>query len=217
MSSVPVSPQCTRLLAPVSIDAGALVERLRAEQALAMPALTGAALDALMDEASRLAWRPARAVIGKPPNEVRQAMDICTGLPAGGLFERLADEWQALWDTALAALPVSPFEGRLVFNDRLLQRYAPVDVGITPHRDRTGYRNLVCLFVIRGEGRFCVSADRAGRDAREIPATAGDVLLMRAPGFLGENQRPFHHVERIVTPRYVYGLRHEATPTRGQY
>ena len=169
MSSPARLPACSDLLVQRTLDADTLVARLREEQALAMPALTPATCEALLTEARSLAWRPARAVVGSPPNEVRQAMEMCTGLPADGLFQRLANDWQGLWQRAIACLPASPFEGELIFNDRMLQRYEPVDVGITPHRDRVGYRNLVCLFVLCGEGRFCVSEDRSGAGAREIP------------------------------------------------
>ena len=174
-----------------------------------MPMLAEGVCESLLAEAATVGWRPARALVGKPPDEVTQAMEICTGLPVGGLFHRLAEAWQGLWDTALAALPEHTFEGRLSFNDRVLQRYAPVPVGISPHRDRNGYRNLVCLFVLCGDGRFGICADRSGNRTRVIPAVAGDVLLMRAPGFLGERLRPFHFVDRIGSPRYVFGLRHE--------
>ena len=99
--------------------------------------------------------------------------------------------------------------GRLLFNDLMLQRYSVGEVGITPHRDRTGYRNLVCLFVLEGQGRFYVCNDRQGRGAREIPHAPGDVLLMRAPGFQRSAERPFHFVRDIQSPRYVFGLRQE--------
>ena len=91
----------------------------------------------------------------------------------------------------------------------MLQRYSVGEVGITPHVDRTAYRNVVCLFVLEGQGRFYICDDRAGNGAREIPHTAGDVLLMRAPGFRGSDERPFHFVRDIQSPRYVFGLRHE--------
>ena len=205
------------LIAVSSLDATAVVARLRDEHACALSALDADACEALLAEARTLGWRPARELVGKPGREVRQAMEICTGLPPGGLFEQLAGEWQALCDEALARLPASPFEGRLAFNDRLLQRYAPVPVGITPHRDRVGYRNLVCLFVLCGEGRFCVCDDRAGGGAREVPARPGDVLLMRAPGFEGSRLQPFHFVDRVRSARYVFGLRHAVEPARERY
>ena len=144
-------------------------------------------------------------------------MEICTGLPEAGAFQRLAEDWQAIWNRALTALSTPVFDPELRFNDRLLQRYHPGSAGITPHRDRVGYRNLVCLFVLCGAGRFCLCEDRAGSGAREIPAAPGDVLLMRAPGFLGEPLQPFHFVDRITSPRYVYGVRHAVEPPRQQY
>lgn len=209
--------RASRLLCIDSLDLGVLVERLREQQACALKVLDATACADLLEESAALGWRPARAVVGKPGREVYQNMDICTGLPDGSLYQRLADEWQALWDRALAPLPHSPFEGRLLFNDRLLQRYAPTPVGITPHRDRIGYRNLVSLLVLGGEGRFCVCDDRAGNGVREIPADAGDVLLMRAPGFLGETIQPFHFVDRIRVQRHVFGLRQACEPPRQRY
>jgi hypothetical protein len=91
----------------------------------------------------------------------------------------------------------------------MLQRYDVGEVGITPHRDRSAYRNLVCLFVLEGRGRFFVCDDRSAAGAREIPHVAGDVVLMRAPGFQGSEERPFHFVRDIQSSRYVFGLRQE--------
>jgi hypothetical protein len=67
----------------------------------------------------------------------------------------------------------------------------------------------VCLFILEGKGRFFICQDRSGSGAREIPNQPGEVLLMRAPGFLGSQERPFHLVREIQEPRYVFGLRQE--------
>ncbi len=41
------------------------------------------------------------------------------------------------------------------------------------------------IVVVGGGGRLFVCADRSGRDAREIPALPGHVILKRGPGFGG--------------------------------
>ena len=200
------------------VDLARVVATLEREDAMALHGvLSPADCARLLAGADELAWRDARVRVGRPPNEVQQFMQVCSPLPANSAWRELTRAWQAEWDEAVADAGENPFEGRLLFNDLMLQRYATGPVGITPHRDRTGYRNLVCLFVLAGKGRFCVCEDRGGRGAREIPESPGCVLLMRAPGFLGTQRRPFHFVERIESPRYVFGLRHEVAPPGQDY
>jgi hypothetical protein len=40
-----------------------------------------------------------------------------------------------------------------------------------------------------------------------VPARAGDLLLMRAPGFAGASARPFHFLDGIAVERLSFGLR----------
>ena len=183
--------------------------------ALAVPLLGDEFRFSLLDAARASHFRAARPLVGKGERLVRQRMEVCEHFSADSIFHRLTKEFQALWDDLLGDGSSNPFEGRLVFNDLMLQRYSVGDVGITPHRDRTGYRNLVCLVILEGKGRFYVCNDRAGRGAREIPHIAGDVLLMRAPGFQGSAKRPFHFVREIQSSRYVFGLRQERAPMSG--
>ena len=202
-----------RIAAPVfrsrSVDFPHVLETLGRQGALAVPILSDGFRAALLDAARAGSWRPARSLVGKGERLVQQRMEVCDEFPGDSIFHALTAEFQALWDGFLAGIPESPFEGRLVFNDLMLQRYSIGEVGITPHVDRTAYRNVVCLFVLQGEGRFYVCDDRAGHGAREIPHEPGDVVLMRAPGFLGSEERPFHFVRDIRSPRYVFGLRQE--------
>lgn len=191
------------------VDLREAVEALANHDAVAVPILSDAFRVVLLEAARGSRWRPARAMIGRGDRLVRQRMEVCDEFPGGSLFHVLTAEFQALWDRFLSRIPRSPFDGPLVFNDLMLQRYSVGEVGITPHMDRTAYRNLVCLFVLEGEGRFYVCDDRSGRGAREVPHGAGDVLIMRAPGFRGSARRPFHHVRDIRSPRYVFGLRQE--------
>ncbi|NIM74334.1 MAG: hypothetical protein GTO67_00515 [Gammaproteobacteria bacterium] len=195
---------CTRAL-----DLARILPALDEIGAVAVPVLDDGYRRSLVEAAKACRFRPARPLVGRGEHRVRQRMEVSDDFPAESAFRGLTDAFQRLWDEGLAGTHERPFEGRLVFNDLMLQRYTVGEVGITPHRDRTGYRNLVCLFILEGVGRFYVCENRAGRGAREIPHVAGDVLLMRAPGFRGSSERPFHFVRDIRSPRYIFGLRQE--------
>jgi hypothetical protein len=191
-----------------------IVAVLAQSGALAVPLLSDECRHSLLATARASQFRVARPLVGQGDRRVCQRMEVCEHFPDDSIFRVFSRQFQKLWDDwlaeGLAAGSVSPFEGRLKFNDLMLQRYSVGEVGITPHRDRTAYRNLVCLFILEGRGRFYLCHDRQGQGAREIPHLAGDVVLMRAPGFQGSDERPFHFVRDIQSPRYVFGLRQES-------
>lgn len=186
-----------------------VIDGLAQSGALAMPILEPEYRRLLLEAARASRFRAARPLVGQGDRLVSQRMEVCGHFSSDSIFRAFTREFQKFWDVFLADVPSNTFEGRLVFNDLMLQWYSVGEVGITPHRDRTGYRNLVCLFVLEGKGRFYLCDDRAGKGAREIPHAPGDVLLMRAPGFQASAERPFHFVRDIQSPRYVFGLRQE--------
>ena len=200
---------CAPIFGTPHLNLAKIVEALAETGALAVPLLGDEWRLSLLDAAHASRFRAARPLVGKGERLVRQRMEVCEHFSADSVFRTLAGEFQALWDDLLENVSSNPFTGRLVFNDLMLQRYSIGEVGITPHRDRTDYRNLVCLFILEGKGRFYLCDDRAGSGAREIPHVAGDVVLMRAPGFQGSAERPFHFVRDIQSPRTVFGLRQE--------
>lgn len=177
--------------------------------ALAVPVLDEPLRLELLAAARAARYRPARPLVGESGRQVRQRMEVCDQFSGQSVFRAFAGAFQALCQAQLAGGGSGPFESRLEFNDLMLQRYSVGEVGITPHRDRTGYRNLVCLFVLEGTGRFFVCDNRAGEGAQEISHAAGDVILMRAPGFRRSHERPFHFVRDIRRERYIFGLRQE--------
>ena len=204
----PPLPLARRFIEP-AVDVHELLDRLEREDAVAMPALTGEYRVWLLEEARTVRFREARPIVGSGGRTVHQRMGVFDGFGPASRFHDLTGAYQALWDAWLAPMIPCPFESRLVFNDRMLQVYEPGEIGITPHMDRIAYRNLICLFVLDGRGRFGVCPDRSGRGARIIPHEPGDVVLTRAPGFRGSGHRPFHFVDRITERRYVFGLRHD--------
>lgn len=153
--------------------------------------------------------RPVRETMGKPGSLVKQKMNIQSELNPDGLFSELTTEFQELFNQSVAQCDF--FDGEAVFNDWMLQKYDVGSYGITPHRDRTDYRYIICLFVIEGQGRFYVSNDRQKSGQREIANLPGDVILLPGPGFKGMKERPFHYLEEITEERVVFGLRHDET------
>ena len=210
-----VDPPAGRFADP-RVEVIEVLDRLEREDAIAIPALTPAYRAWLMEEARAAPFREARPLVGSANRLVRQRMGVHDGFGPDSRFHDLTRRYQAVWDDWLASVTPYPFESRLVFNDLMLQVYEPGETGITPHMDRTAYRNLICLFVLEGRGRFGVCEDRSGRGARIIAHEPGDVVLTRAPGFRGSDRRPFHFLDRITKRRYVFGLRHERVDRQGQ-
>ena len=207
-------PPVRRFVKP-QIGVDEILHRLEREDAIAVPALTPEYRAWLMDEARAAPFREARPLVGRAERLVRQRMGVHDGFGPDSRFHDLTDRYQAVWDGWLASVTPCPFESPLVFNDLMLQVYEPGETGITPHMDRTAYRNLICLFVLEGRGRFGVCEDRSGRGSQVIAHEPGDVVLTRAPGFRGSDHRPFHFLDCITERRYVFGLRHERTQPRG--
>ncbi len=192
-----------------------LVEPLAREGAISIPILAESFRRVLLAEAKRAPYRAARPIVGSGKTRVRQRMGVFNAFSRESAFLRLRDGFQRLWDESLDRLTVRPFPQPPAFNDLMLQVYQAGSEGITPHLDRTAYRNIICLFVIAGNARFGVCADREGHGRHEVLNPPGSVILIRAPGFLGSTVRPFHFVDDIRETRYVFGLRHEVERGEG--
>ena len=188
-------------------DIQVLVHELAKKGATSIALLREEFRQALLDEAGRYVYHSEPEVVGSGDRIVRQQMSSTSDLPPGSLFIDLKDVIQRTLDERLRQAAPYPFETLLRFNDVSLQKYAVGSIGITPHRDGLKYINLICIVVIGGQGRFFVCADRSGIAAREIEAEPGRAIFLRAPGFLGEDNRPFHMVTEITTTRYSFGLR----------
>ena len=191
------------------LDVRDLLERSAREMAISVPFLDPGACDALLREAQRYSFRPARPVVGEGEKRVLQRLGVMPVLPACSRFNALADAFQGWWDRRLEGISPYPFESRLTFNDRMLQNYEVGEIGISAHRDHIEYRNLICLLVVAGKARFFVCSDRDGADAREIPNDPGDLIITPGPGLFGSPRRPFHLVRDISIPRFVFGLRQD--------
>lgn len=196
------------LFVPTNCSTDRILEHLSSVGAASVRLLEEDFRLALLKEAEDYDYQPEDEIVGSGDRVVRQQVSSFNGFPKDSDYVLLKDSFQDLLEQRLAELEAYPFETALGFNSMVLQRYEEGSLGITPHKDGLSYINLVCVFVIGGRGRFYVCSDRSGRDAKEVDASPGNVILMRAPGLFGaEDNRPFHYVTEIEETRYTFGLR----------
>ena len=193
---------------PRDLDTASILKDLSSLGATSIRLLDEDFRVALLKEARDYTYEPEDEIVGSGGRVVRQQLSSFEDFPKDSSYILLKNSFQDLLEERLARLGTYPFEMALGFNSMVLQRYEEGSIGITPHRDGLSYINLVCVFVIGGQGSFYVCSDRSGNDSIEIDASPGNVIFMRAPGFLGsEDNRPFHYVTDIREPRYTFGLR----------
>jgi hypothetical protein len=201
---------------PQGIEAIAYMYEIGLHGAVCIPNCLGTAERLLMlQELKRMTFVPQPRKI--PKYDVQQAFDAVREFPLGSSFLAVKDELQ--WNMQRIAKMFREWSSRdlfaspLRFNDLVAQRYEPVEWGITPHRDGESKRNIIAILVLEGDGTFCICDDRAGTNPRELPAKPGDLILMRGPGFCGENVMPFHFLRDITKRRTTFGLRHHERVT----
>lgn len=80
-------------------------------------------------------------------------------------------------------------------NETCIQRYHPGALGITPHLDLKRYHYLVAIITADGSAPFTHCKNRAGDPLATWAASAGSLVLLRAPGLDGaDDGRPLHTV-----------------------
>ncbi len=189
--------------------------RLAEEDATALDLLSLECCADLLAASAELSYRAARPVIGTGEREVHQEFEICMPVPDGSPFHDCRDALERLLARALKEMPAAPLTVPPRLTDLVVQRYPAGSRGITAHRDHLCYRDLVAIVTLAGQARFFVSTDRSGKNAREVPVPPGSVLLMRAPGFAGRDDRPFHFLNDVGEERICLGLRHDVRTEAG--
>jgi hypothetical protein len=140
---------------------------------------------------------------------VKMEVESFTNFPNNSLFYTLKETFQNFIINEFKKVGEEIFETPLNFNSMILLRYPKASMGISPHQDNPKYINLICIFVIKGKGKFFICKNEKGDDAIEISSNEGNVIILRAPGFLKSKQRPFHFIKDIEEERYTFGLRQE--------
>jgi hypothetical protein len=192
----------------LDIDIENIVEKLSSQGGASFPILSEAYRKALLEEAESYDYQKQPEVVG--PAKVREQLSSNYSLRPGSLFFRLRDDFEALLAKKLGALPEYPFDTPLKFNESSLQVYEKGSIGITPHVDGLSYRNLICNFVLTGRAEFALCKDRSGAEPLYLDNSPGNAIIMRAPGFLGSGERPFHFLSEVGERRIVFGLRQKA-------
>lgn len=193
---------------PTAALADALLH-LPEEDLVSLPLLDRTARQRLCAASASLSFRLARPVVGEGERAVYQDFTICMDVPWHSLLWRFAAALERHINAALRLCGAPLLRPEFHINDLAIQRYERGGRGITPHRDHVRYDGLVAVVPLSGAARFCVCADRVGGQAREVPAPPGNLLLMRAPGFAGRSDRPFHFVADVTRRRLSLGLRHD--------
>lgn len=193
-------------------ELAAALDRLRGLDALALPWISAAAAQPYLEAADTLTYREARPVVGSGDKEVRQDFEVCMDIPAASPFHRFAQALEADLKAAAALLEPNPLPGGFTLDDLIVQRYPVGCRGITPHVDHVRYQGLVAIIVFGGRGLFETLADRQGNDPKRVETAPGDLLLMAAPGFDGEQRRPFHRLSEVTEKRVILGLRWDTRP-----
>lgn len=191
----------------IRFDAAKVVAQLKEKNGCSFPVLSESYRQALLEEAemydsSEEGYAKQDEIVG--PAKVREQLWVVKKLFSGSLFHRLRDEFQGVFRTQLRD---APFNTPLNLNELVLQRYDAGSMGITPHRDFIQNVNLIAIFVLAGKARFALCDDRKGTNLVDLDTTPGNVILMRAPGFLGSDFRPFHTIFDVQERRVVCAIR----------
>ncbi len=184
-----------------------VIEALSTTGAVSIPLLRDKLRLALLEETKYFSFIPEDGVVGEGENKVVKAFSSFECFSPNSLYLKLVAAFQTLIDRQLAGLPVYPFSSQLYFNSRVLQCYQPGNLGVSPHRDWRSAINLVCIFNIGGMGDFYLCSNRQGTNPVQITTQPGNIIFLRAPGFLASDNRPFHYVANIRSIRYSFSLR----------
>jgi hypothetical protein len=154
-------------------------------------ALTDAFLGELRAEADAISLEPLPSHEGRARQEGE--IHVIHGTPRGyPAIQRLGAELVDLVHDHGAEIPGCT---DWLPNEISIQRYHPAAVGITPHLDLKRYHYLVAIVTADGTAPFTICKNRDGDPLTVWPATAGSLVLLRAPRLDGIGDgRPLHAV-----------------------
>jgi hypothetical protein len=190
-----------------TFDFSFVLAELGATGAVSVPLLTESARKELHQAAEKLDYSLDRAVYGKCDRTVKTDYGSCELEGEAGLFKDFQAAFQARLDQFLDQVNPYPFCTPFRWNAAVVQRYIPGQLGITPHVDSLRAVNLIALVNLGGQADFYRCDDRQGTHAVQLDTTPGNVVFLRAPGFLNSQERPFHFLTNVQSTRYSLGLR----------
>ncbi len=164
----------------------------------------------LLEEALKCSYLEREKVVGRA--QIKQDLWACDEFPTDSPFKRFGNCFQEEVDEKLGPMERYVFSSPITINEIVLQKYEPGSIGITTHMDNLSSINLISIVILTGKSRFVICSDREGHDPVDIDATPGRVIMMRAPGFMDSNFRPFHYLTDIIDLRITLGLRQIKKP-----
>lgn len=194
-----------------TFDIDSVFLALSTHGSVSVPLLTESARRSLQQEAERYSYEPEVGTVGTGDRIVTMEYSAFKQFSEIGLIAEFKQALQALLDEAFDCLDTYPFSTKLQFNALVLQRYTSGQLGITPHRDSLRAINLIALVSLSGQVEFYRCDDRQGSNAVQLDTTPGNVIFLRAPGFLNAQVRPFHFLTGVRSTHYNLGLRQRVT------
>lgn len=192
----------------ISVSVGSFLHDLEHLGAIALRVLACEDARGLAEVAKtyRFSERPARY----GPRNVVQRFSACEeeDVPPDSSLRALSSALCRAVETMMTGATCgTPFATPLCFNDHLVLRYPPHDVGLGAHRDHSQYVNLIVSLTLCGRSSFNVHDDAESPPKTIFHASPGMAVFMRAPGFLGEDVRPYHSVTDVSEERIALILK----------
>lgn len=156
----------------------------------------------LLEEITRMELTPPSYVAGIVQNMTTQyyARDEFSQLRTFSCLSALVGAYQAFYSQLGEQ---ASFCGEI--NSVGIHHYPQSDEGIGKHRDYLHSINLVSILVLAGKAPFFAYNNKE----RELSATPGSLILLRANRHDGEDIRPPHRVGPVAKERYVLCLRED--------
>lgn len=84
-----------------------------------------------------------------------------------------------------------------------IHRYPENSIGITPHQDFGFDKNMISIFVLKGNAPFYVCKDRDKSGSQLLDSPPGSLILLRAPRKPKDQApKPFHYIDGVKEERY---------------
>lgn len=199
--------QSPKLLKPVSSkDLKELIQSIQKTGVGILPLISQELCKTIEQEACAYPFIKAETYYGK--NNVEQNFTYFRDYPRSSMLWTIGGELEEVLNNA-SADGHKLFSSPLSFTEISSQHYGVTDIGISPHKDESIYKNIIAVCVIKGEGEFYTQSTREGGTETVIPASIGDVIFMRAPGFYDNDERPIHAVRKVTSERLSVTFRDE--------
>ena len=190
----------------LDIDGTALFRELIHHGGASVPILPEPRRVALFTEAKKHMYIEQPEYTGS--HRVREQVSSSSMFPYQSPFLKLRDDLQILLHLRFPRVGETAWRGTpFDFTDIVLQRYQQGSSGVTPHVEGKSVVNIFCVVILTGDGKTAVCADRTGRNSRYLDTTPGNVLIFRAPGFMGSHLQQFHFLTDITSERITFCLR----------